>query len=836
MSFRSCFAACLLLSSSLFLLSCSQHSDPSPVSPSLTDLDLHPELLSATVDDGMTEGALGVFWLTRDPDSPTQATLDFARSGEAQGDLYALSIRPFLNATSLTLLSSTPGPGSTTDYTLRFRHPYAIPANFTPPSTSTKRMDLFLFDVNLLLAVSGSDTYFSNTIKTNVTAMPSPSGYRQIGPLFDLAPFGISNGTNVFPYQLVASINATTPAGNYDKTNGWLGNEWLAPTGYDVVPQGASVNATMRIANAIPSPLPIVVLAKYMDPRKGTTTVEKRASRLPSATDPTKLRYFLPEACGDLSRITLAQVGTLTHTTSTELVTVTATVLDWDNASTKAATFPNAAELTQVAEVSKPTQCEASFPLLKAAGTFAGTVVSTPTGVIKESIDVLFGISNVDKTVIPPDSSGIEVPGILRIRDTQDGTNPAQIILDEALIPQTAPVNYEPSTRYQALTVHVAEGIEAPEILIVAPSGGATGSVIAPVATNIGGPATSWSWNFGGGATPNTSISATPSITLNAVGSYSASVTATNATGSDVYPFTLTVTPPLVPTITNVSPTSGFARRSHTLGLTTINGTPTSWSWNFGGGAVPNVSTLESPTITLGLAGTYNATVTATNAFGSSAPFPFTLTVNNKLLGLRMKVVTSGGTLPGLLYNLGAWNATNAWNWINTYVNPIYVSSGVQFDQSLFTYATFEYPAIFNVDTGTEHNWVMANIYDEPADKLNLYFVNSAPWYPNLGGVAGDASCNPNNVQRGCYAIPDATISDVKTVAHELGHVMYLPHIRITTPVIALNNNLMSYYTENTTLSPSISADTAFIFCWLHNVNPMDQPDLVNDWCWQYLP
>ncbi|MEO7993301.1 MAG: PKD domain-containing protein [bacterium] len=824
---------CLLFA---FGLGCSHGDSDAPVTPTAALPVLGAPFAEAVSADGMASGVLGIYWLERDAENPTQAQLQLSRTGEAQGDLYALSIRPFLTASSLTVQSSVAGPNNTTDYTLRFVHPYTIPANFTPPATATKRMDLFIFDVNLLLAVTGTDTFFSNALKTNWNAMPSPSGFRQAGPLFDPATVGVSNGTNVFPYQLVGNISSTSPAGNYDAAGGWSGNEWFAPTGYDTVPQGATIDTVMRISNTIPTPLPLVVLAKYMDPRKGTTAVEKRANRLPSSTDPTKCRYFLPEACGDLQRIGTIQAGTLTHTTSTEVVNVSATLLDWDNAATKASTFPNQSNLNQIAELSKPVNCDASFPQLKAGGVFPGTVGTTPSGALNELIGVTFAITNVDKTVVPPDASGIDVPGLLRFRDQQDTTSPAQILLNESLVPQTPPAGYEASTRYQKLAVHVALGLAAPDLTAVNPSAGTTGAPLSPVATNTGGAATTWSWNFGGGATPNTSASATPAITLNAPGNYSATVTAVNATGSDLFPFTLMVTPGVVPVITAVNPTSGFAMRSQSFGITTSGGTPTSWSWNFGGGANPNVSSAAAPVVTLGIAGSYSGTVTASNIYGSSAPYPFTLVANNKLLALRFVIVTNGAQLPAIVQGLPAWTAANAWNWVNTNINPVYVNSGVQFDQAQFLYEPLNYPTVFNVDTGTEHNWLMAVIFDQPGDALNFYVVNSAPWYPGMGGIAGDKNCSPDNYGRGCYIVPQNTPDDQKDAAHELGHVMNLPHIRTGTPLTALNNNLMSYWTYDLSLSTSISADDPFTFCWLWAAEPMNQRGVVNDWCWQNLP
>lgn len=52
--------------------------------------------------------------------------------------------------------------------------------------------------------------------------------------------------------------------------------------------------------------------------------------------------------------------------------------------------------------------------------------------------------------------------------------------------------------------------------------------------TNTSINATSYSWNFGAGATPSTSTDANPTVTFNTLGTYTAVLTATNAFGNDV--------------------------------------------------------------------------------------------------------------------------------------------------------------------------------------------------------------------------------------------------------------------------------------------------------------
>jgi hypothetical protein len=50
-----------------------------------------------------------------------------------------------------------------------------------------------------------------------------------------------------------------------------------------------------------------------------------------------------------------------------------------------------------------------------------------------------------------------------------------------------------------------------------------------------------WSWDFGGGCNPSTSVEMEPTVQAEAAGSYACSVTATNPKGTDTYAFTLTV-------------------------------------------------------------------------------------------------------------------------------------------------------------------------------------------------------------------------------------------------------------------------------------------------------
>ncbi|HYE79708.1 MAG TPA: PKD domain-containing protein, partial [bacterium] len=902
----------------------------SPEDPTaLPQVALDPVSDLPALSDGFhQQGALGVYWLVRDPTDPLKARLELDRSLAAatQGNLFLLSVRPFLGPQHLTLQGGSAGGDNTTNYTFRFTHPYAMPADLNPPATAMKRVDLFIFDVNLTLMVAGNSQFFGNTVRTNLDAFPDADGYRMVGPLVSLAPLGISNGTNVFPYRLISSNNPLAPTGNYDVTGGWSYSNFRTPTGYDVVPQGASVTTTIRIANSIPTPLPLVVFAKYMDPRGGTTSTQKRANRLPSATDPTKCRYFLPEACGDLQRITVNPTsGSLYDNSSIESMTLTATVLDWDQSAMRASTFPNHSAVTQVSENSYPTFVAASFPALQAASDFTGSVSATGQGSAKQNATVQVQVRNTDRsfTAAP---GGTVVKGLIKLRDAQDNGAPDPTLLNEALVVQSKPSWYEPSTRFQVARLTVLPGTgAAPNLTGVTPSpaagapgasltlgavnsggavttwswnfgGGATpntstvanpvvtlgstGNYVASVtganaggsstynftltvnaaapnitgvtpnppngnagasltfaATNTGGAVTNWSWNFGGGASPNTSTAAGPVVTLGSAGSYAASVTGTNASGSSTFNFTLTVTASSVPVITGVSPLTANALRASAIGAT-ASGSPTSWNWNFGTAGTPSTSNAASPTITWGAPGTYNCSVTATNASGTSAPYNFQVTVNPKLIGLRLAVITNGSTYPPQLYGMsGGWNLTSVQNWINTYFNPQFANTGVRIDPAQITLVPTNNPALFNIDTNSEYNQLWSLVLGQSSAKLNAYVINSIPFDPGVAGAMTDSSsgCNNNNVSRGCWIAVFQDLNDSVVLPHELGHVMNLPHVRTGTPINANNYNLMSYWTFSTALGSNVTREDSS-WCMLWTGNPHNQFTVANNWVWQYLP
>jgi PKD repeat protein len=134
------------------------------------------------------------------------------------------------------------------------------------------------------------------------------------------------------------------------------------------------------------------------------------------------------------------------------------------------------------------------------------------------------------------------------------------------------------------------------------------------------------SWDFGGGATPNTSSAESVALTVPTPGVYHCSVSVTNAFGSDSRAFDIQVMLPPLPTIDWVVLEPASPRAGADVTFTADDYEPfdifgmltTNWSWDLGGGAQPSSSTESSLTTKALAPGTSHGSVTGTNASGST--------------------------------------------------------------------------------------------------------------------------------------------------------------------------------------------------------------------------
>lgn len=140
-------------------------------------------------------------------------------------------------------------------------------------------------------------------------------------------------------------------------------------------------------------------------------------------------------------------------------------------------------------------------------------------------------------------------------------------------------------------------------------------------------------------------------------------------------------------------------------------------------------------------------------------------------------------------------------------------------------------PALVNIDTLTEENQLFDLIFAHGSSAIWVYVVNSIPFPPGTGGIMKDLSCNPDNVNRGCYILSTGVLAtDRRLFTHELAHVFNLPHIReSTSPRTGQNDNLMSYGMNSMLMSSNITREVGPP-CFLYIPPTMNQLEVMNNW------
>ena len=179
---------------------------------------------------------------------------------------------------------------------------------------------------------------------------------------------------------------------------------------------------------------------------------------------------------------------------------------------------------------------------------------------------------------------------------------------------------------------------------------------------------TSWSWIFDGG-TPGTSTQQNPTVTYNSAGTYKVTLTATNDFGSDIKTVDsyIEVNDPLVLPVADFSADNTSLTTEETVTFTDLTSNdPVAWNWTFEGGN-PATSTQQNPTVTYSSAGTYNVTLTATNADGTDSKTVYNyIEVTEQVIApvaefsANVTTITEGETVT---FNDLSSNEPTSWSW-----------------------------------------------------------------------------------------------------------------------------------------------------------------------------
>jgi PKD repeat protein len=180
---------------------------------------------------------------------------------------------------------------------------------------------------------------------------------------------------------------------------------------------------------------------------------------------------------------------------------------------------------------------------------------------------------------------------------------------------------------------------------------------------------TTWSWVFEGG-TPASSTAQHPLVTYNNPGTYTVTLTAGNAYGSDTETKTgyITVNNVIVLPVADFTADATTINEGESVQFTDLStNSPIAWSWTFEGGT-PASSTAQHPQVSYNAPGIYDVTLTVTNADGSDTETKLDyITVIDVLyppvanFTANTTSVTEGGTVQ--FTDLSTNNPTS-WSWV----------------------------------------------------------------------------------------------------------------------------------------------------------------------------
>lgn len=259
------------------------------------------------------------------------------------------------------------------------------------------------------------------------------------------------------------------------------------------------------------------------------------------------------------------------------------------------------------------------------------------------------------------------------VPNTSTDQNPTNICFDnQGVYTITLTVTDDNGTNSTDISINVADCSGGPNASFTASNPNpCEGDCIDFTDNSTGVNISSWSWDFGGGATPNTSTDQNPSnICFDNVGNYTVSLTITDDNGSSTIEQTITVadcsggtTPP------NANFTyEGDLCQGNCLDFEDLSsGSPTSWQWNFDGANPSNSSEQNPSNICFDTPGQYNVSLTVANAAGTSTfTFPINISPAPGITVTGDTTIEVGGTanLSAEVFGPGevSWTPSNSLN------------------------------------------------------------------------------------------------------------------------------------------------------------------------------
>ena len=166
------------------------------------------------------------------------------------------------------------------------------------------------------------------------------------------------------------------------------------------------------------------------------------------------------------------------------------------------------------------------------------------------------------------------------------------------------------------------------------------------------------------------------------------------------------------PTASFTSTPTGSTCAGETIQYTgTSTGSPTSFSWTFAGG-IPATSTLQNPIVTYPVAGTYNVSLTATNAFGNNTSNQTNYITINEIPSITS---TNPGSRCGMgTVTLGASATAGTISWFASASGGTSLGTGAQFTTPSISTNTNYYVEVTSNGCTSERTSVLATVNTNP--------------------------------------------------------------------------------------------------------------------------
>lgn len=330
-----------------------------------------------------------------------------------------------------------------------------------------------------------------------------------------------------------------------------------------------------------------------------------------------KLKVCNATGCDSLTKTDFITVGT-TPTASFTSVTSGSTV-NFTNTSTGATSYLwnfGDGQTSTVVSPSHTYSADGNYSVTLTATNACGSVTSVQSISIVTPVAAGFNNSNpVGCEGLVVNYTNISTPNVTNWAWTFAGGTPATSNLPNPVVTYLTAGTY--GVTLTVSNSQFSNTITMNNLVVISPlpTAGFTASSAGNTVTftNTSTNATSYLWEF---SDNTTSTEVSPVHTFAADGNYTAVLTATNACGTNSVTQTISLnTPPTA--VFSASPAVGCEPMNVQF-TSQSSANSSSFSWSFPGGAPPT-SSVQNPNVTYSLPGTYTASLTVTNAAGSSS-------------------------------------------------------------------------------------------------------------------------------------------------------------------------------------------------------------------------